>query len=164
MDDHRSLEVSVVMTPEKANFSGNVHGGHIMLLCDETAFACAARYASSYVVTLSVNQVLFKQPIHVGELVTFSATVNHVGKTSLEIGIHVSAENLITGEERHTNSCYFTMVAVDENLKPQKVPPLTLRTPNEKRRNEEALIRKEMNLKFSQEHERRKQELRDKFN
>jgi len=162
-NDRRSLVVSEVMTPEKANFAGNVHGGHIMKICDQVAYACAARYASSYVVTLSVDQMLFKKPIYVGELVTFRATVNHVGRTSMEVGIHVSSENLITREARHTNSCYFTMVAVDENLKPTKAPPLEPKTPAEKRRFEEAIIRKEINQKFQQEHKVRKQELRDKF-
>ena len=162
-DDRRSITVSEVMTPGTANFAGNVHGGHIMKICDEVAYACAARYSSHYVVTLSVDQVLFKRPIHVGELVTFHAMINHVGRTSMEIGIRVTSENLITREERHTNSCYFTMVAVDEKLKPTKVPPLELRTAAEKRRFEEAIIRKEMSLKFKQEHQRRKEELKSKF-
>lgn len=162
-NNRRSLSVSEVMTPETANFAGNVHGGHIMKICDEVAYACAARYSSHYVVTLSVDQVLFKQPIHVGELVTFHATINHVGRTSMEVGIKVVAENLITREQRHTNSCYFTMVAVDENLKPTKVPTLELRTATEKRRFEEAIIRKEISAQYKQEHQRRKQALKDKF-
>lgn len=162
-NDRRRLVVSEVMTPDQANFAGNIHGGHIMKICDEVAYACSARYASSYVVTLSVDQILFKQPIHVGELVTFSAMINYVGRTSMEVGIRVIAENLMTGQERHTNSCYFTMVAVDENLKPKKVPPLELRTAIEKRRFEEAKLRKEMKSQFEKEHNKRKEVLRSKF-
>ena len=162
-NNRRCIVVSEIMTPEKANFAGNIHGGHIMKICDQVAYACAARYSSSYVVTLSVDKILFKQPIYVGDLVTFCATINYVGHTSMEVGIRVTAENLITKELRHTNSCYFTMVAVDKNLKPKKVPPLKLKTPIEKRRFEEAAIRKEMNLKFQQEHQRRKAELKSKF-
>ena len=162
-DDRRCIVLSEVMTPEKANFAGNIHGGHIMKICDQVAYACASRYSSSYVVTLSVDHILFKQPVYVGELVTFCATINYVGRTSMEVGIRVTSENLISQKLRHTNSCYFTMVAVDESLKPKKVLPLVLRTPIEKRRFEEAIIRKEMRLKFKREHERCKKELKTKF-
>lgn len=162
-DDRRCITVSEVMTPDKANFAGNVHGGAIMKICDQVAYACAARYASSYVVTLSVDQILFKQPIYVGDLVTFYANVNYAGRTSMEIGIRVIAENLITQKRRHTNSCYFTMVAVDENFKPKAVPELELRTPIEKRRFEEASIRKTMNLKLQKEHRQRKEALKKQF-
>ena len=111
-DDRRTLTMSEVMTPEKANFAGNIHGGHLLQLLDKVAYACAARYSGHYVVTLSVDQVIFKQPIHVGELVTCHANINYVGRTSMEVGIKVTAENLETGETRHTNSCYFNMVAL----------------------------------------------------
>jgi acyl-CoA hydrolase len=161
--DRRRIRVSELMPPEKANFSGNIHGGHIMEICDRVAYACAARYASSYVVTLSVDQILFKQPIHVGELVNFEATINYVGKTSMEVGIKVTAENLMTGESRHTNSCYFTMVAVDEALKPKKVPELECHTALEKQRYQAAIARKEIRLKFKEEHETCKKSLRDQF-
>lgn len=161
--NRRSIVVSEVMTPEKANFAGNVHGGIIMKICDQVAYACAARYASCYVVTLSADQIVFKRSIHVGELVTFYASINYAGRTSMEVGIRVTAENLITQEHRHTNSCYFTMVAVNEKLKPTRVPPLELRTSVEKRRFEEAVIRKEMNMQFQKEHKRRKEELKNKF-
>ncbi len=162
-EDPRCVIVSEVMTPEKSNFAGNVHGGHILQMCDRAAYACAARYSNRYVVTLSVDHVLFKQPIHVGELVSFYASINHVGRTSMEVGIKVVAENLLTQEKRHTNSCFFTMVAVDEHLHPTPVEPLELRNETEKRRFEEAILRKEMNLSFTQEHERRKEELRSRF-
>ena len=83
-NNRRCIVVSEIMTPEKANFAGNIHGGHIMKFCDQVAYACAARYSSSYVVTLSVDKILFKQPIYVGDLVTFCATINYVGHTSME--------------------------------------------------------------------------------
>ncbi|KAF0811946.1 putative acyl-CoA thioester hydrolase [Andreprevotia sp. IGB-42] len=118
------LSMTVLMMPEMTNFSGNVHGGQLLKLLDEVAYACASRYAGTYVVTLSVDQVLFKQPIHVGELVTFLASVNYTGRTSMEIGIRVCAENIRTREQRHTNSCYFTMVAMGEDGKPAVIPPL----------------------------------------
>ena len=110
MESHH-LEMTVLMTPDMANFSGNVHGGTLLKL-DQVSYACACRYAGSYVVTLSVDQVLFRQPIHVGELVTFLASVNHTGRSSMEVGIKVLAEDIQTRQQRHVNSCYFTMVAV----------------------------------------------------
>jgi acyl-CoA hydrolase len=116
------LNMTVLMTPDTANFSGNVHGGTILKLLDEVAFACASRYSKTYVVTMSVDQVTFKQPIHVGELVTFLASINLTGKTSMEVGIKVLAENIRTQEVRHVNSCFFTMVAVDEARRPVVVP------------------------------------------
>ena len=162
-DDRRSLTMSEVMTPEKANFAGNIHGGHLLQLLDKVAYACASRYCGHYVVTLSVDQVLFKQPIHVGELVTCLANVNYVGRTSMEVGIKVIAENLETGDVRHTNSCYFTMVAMDKDRKPVLVKPLLLRDDLDRRRNEESIIRKEIAVFVSQEHARRKQALKNQF-
>ena len=115
--NQRELTMSVLMTPDMANFSGNVHGGVLLKLLDQVAYACASRYAGCYVVTLSVDQVLFKQPIHVGELVTFLASVNHTGKSSMEVGIKVVSENIRTQVVRHANSCFFTMGAVDDDRK-----------------------------------------------
>jgi uncharacterized protein (TIGR00369 family) len=112
--NQRELTISVLMTPDMANFSGNVHGGVLLKLLDEVACACASRYAGCYVVTLSVDQVLFKQPIHVGEMVTFYASVNHVGRTSMEVGIEVVAENILERTVRNTTRCYFTMVAYNK--------------------------------------------------
>ena len=120
--DPRRLEMTVLMTPDMANFSGKVHGGALLNLLDRVAFSCASRYSGRYAVTLSVDQVTFKEPINVGELVTFRAAVNHAGRTSMEIGIRVEAENIRTGTGRHTNSCYFTMVAVDDDGRPAEVP------------------------------------------
>jgi len=120
------LTMTVLMTPDMANFSGNVHGGTILKYLDSVAYACASRYSGSYVVTLSVDQVMFLQPIHVGELVTFLASINYTGTTSMEVGIRVVTENIQQRLVRHANSCYFTMAAVDANRKPVAVPPLVI--------------------------------------
>jgi len=162
MDDQtlpgqHELSMTVLMTPDMANFSGKVHGGAILKKLDEVAYACASRYAGHYVVTLSVDQVLFKQPIHVGELVTFLACVNHVGRSSMEIGIKVVAEDIRHKMIRHTNSCYLTMVAVDDHGKPARVPPLRLDTSLQKLRFEKAALRKKLR-KQAEEEERRTQE------
>lgn len=150
--DHRSLIMSEIMTPSMVNFQGNIHGGYILSLLDRVAYACAARYAGKRIVTLSVDQVVFREPIYVGELLICYAKVNYVGRTSLEIGIRVVAENLLSKLSRHTNTCYFTMVAVDDNGRPVEVPPLTLNTETQKRRYEEALQRKEARLKMNASH------------
>lgn len=138
------LSMSVLMTPDYANFTGNVHGGDLLKMLDQVAYACASRYSGSYVVTLSVDQVTFREPIHVGELVTFLASVNYVGTTSMEIGIRVQAENIQERTIRHTNSCYFTMVAVDKAGKPKPVPPLELKTELQQCRYQAAKQRKEL--------------------
>ena len=140
------LTMTVLMTPDTANFAGNVHGGTILKLLDQVAYACASRYAGRYVVTLSVDQVTFRQPVHVGELVSFLAAVNHTGTSSMEIGIKVLAENIRTQETKHVNSCFFTMVAVDDERKPAPVPVLQPATPDERRRHAAAELRKQMRL------------------
>src|SRR5438552_9480365 len=101
-EDNRTLMMAEIMTPDMANFHGNVHGGHILKLLDRVAYACASRYSGKYIVTLSVDQVIFKESIHVGELVSFYATVNYVGISSMEVGIRVLAEDLLTQKKRHT--------------------------------------------------------------
>lgn len=154
--NRHELSMTVLMTPDMANFSGNVHGGAILKLLDQVAYACASRYAGHYVVTLSVDEVQFRQPIHVGELVTFLASVNYVGRTSMEIGIKVIAEDIREQSIRHTNSCYFTMVAVDQG-KPVGVTPLEPATDIERRRYQAALMRRELRL----ERERRQRALRE---
>jgi acyl-CoA hydrolase len=138
------LVMTVLMTPDMANFSGNVHGGTILKFLDQVAYACASRYAGRYVVTLSVDQVMFRQPIHVGELVTFLASVNHTGTSSMEVGIKVVAEDIRSQVVRHANSCFFTMVAVDDNAKPVAVPPLRPFNAEEKRRWDNAKARREL--------------------
>ena len=158
--DRRSVVMTEVMPPDAENFSGHVHGGYLMQLLDRVAYACAARYARSYVVTLSTDQVTFKQPLFVGELVSFYANVNYVGKTSMEIGIKVVAENVTTGEQRHTNTCYFTMVAVDEQGKSKKLPALECRDDLERYRFEEAKLRKQHRMAMQEKHANHKARVR----
>ena len=147
---NRQMTMTLLMTPDMANFSGNVHGGIVLKLLDQVAYACASRYAGMYVVTLSVDQVMFRQPIHVGEVVTFLASVNYVGRTSMEIGVKVIAENIQTQVVRHANSCFFTMVAVDEAGRPCPAPPFTPATADELRRFEAAQLRRQLRQEFEQ--------------
>ncbi|WP_186418201.1 acyl-CoA thioesterase [Bosea sp. CS1GBMeth4] len=151
--ERHQLEMTVLMTPDMANFSGKVHGGALLNLLDRVAFSCASRYSGAYAVTLSVDQVVFKEPIHVGELVTFRAAVNLTGRSSMEIGIRVEAENIRLGTRRHTNSCYFTMVAVDDDGRPVPVPPLQPATVLDRRRFSAAQIRRELRREISQRQE-----------
>ena len=144
------LSMTVLMTPDMANFSGDVHGGTVLKLLDQVAYACASRYAGRYVVTLSVDQVTFREPIHVGELVTFLACVNSTGTTSMEIGIKVVTENIQTQTVRHANSCFFTMVAMDDARKPVAVPPLVPATDPQRRRDAAARVRRELRREFAQ--------------
>jgi len=147
--DSAKLSMTVLMTPDQANFSGNVHGGTILKYLDQVAYACASRYAGSYVVTLSVDQVTFRQPVYVGELVTFLASVNFTGRTSMEVGIKVITENIREKSVRHTNSCFFTMVAVGEDGRPIEVPKLEPVTADQKRRYQNALQRREIRLELA---------------
>ena len=155
----KRLTMSVLMTPDKANFSGNVHGGEMLKLLDEVAYACASRYSGNYVVTLSVDQVVFKQPVRIGELVTFLATVNFTGRTSLEVGVKVISENIQKRSCRHTNSCYFTMVAIDENGKSTPVEPVVLDNSEDRRRHEGAKRRRE----FRREIQQRNEQIRESY-
>jgi acyl-CoA hydrolase len=147
------LTMTVLMTPDMANFSGNVHGGTLLKYLDEVAYACASRYAGCYVVTLSVDQVMFREPVHVGELVTFLASVNHTGRTSMEIGIKVITENIRERSVRHTNSCFFTMVAVDGQGHPAPVPPLQPDTPDGLRRQRQARQRRQIREELQQRYQ-----------
>ena len=147
------FSMTVLMTPDMANFSGNVHGGIILKWLDQVAYSCASRYAGHYVVTLSVDQVLFKEAIHVGELVTFWASINLVGTSSMEVGIKVIAENIRTQVRRHTNSCYFTMVAVNDEGRPVPVPPLQPSHPLEFRRQEAARMRRALRREYNDRHQ-----------
>ncbi|ARN20885.1 acyl-CoA thioesterase [Piscinibacter gummiphilus] len=141
---NHQLTMTVLMSPDMANFTGNVHGGAILKLLDQVAYACASRYAGRYVVTMSVDQVTFRQAIHVGELVTFLASVNHTGRTSMEVGIKVITEDIRTQTVRHANSCFFTMVAVDDDRKPVEVKPLVPETAEEIRRSNAAQVRRQL--------------------
>ena len=147
------LTMTVLMTPDMANFTGNVHGGAILKLLDQVAYACASRYAGSYVVTLSVDQVTFAQPIHVGELVTFLASVNHTGRSSMEIGIKVVAEHVTECVARHTNSCFFTMVAIGQDKRPVAVPALMPDTDDARRRFREAALRRQHRADYAAQRE-----------
>ena len=140
-------EHTVLVTPEMANFHGNMHGGELLKILDKVAYICATRYSESYTVTLSVDRVTFKQSIKIGELLTFLAKVNYTGKTSMEIGIKVIAENLQKKLVRHTNTCYFTMVAVDKNGNTKEVPKFVPQSQEEKKRYEDAIARREIRLK-----------------
>ncbi|UNY97670.1 acyl-CoA thioesterase [Zhouia spongiae] len=128
------VTISELMLPSHTNFSGKIHGGYILSLLDQIAFACASKHSETYCVTASVDTVDFLQPIEVGELVTMKASVNFVGNTSIIIGIRVEAENIRTGKVKHCNSSYFTMVAKGEHEKNIKVPGLILQSENELRR------------------------------
>jgi acyl-CoA hydrolase len=147
------LSMTILMTPDMANFAGNVHGGTILKYLDEVAYACASRYAGHYVVTLSVDQVVFREPIHVGELVTFFASINYTGRTSMEVGIKVITEDIRRKLVRHTNSCYFTMVAVDSQGAPTPVPPLQPRSLEEQQRFKAAHLRRELRQQMEQRHQ-----------
>lgn len=147
--DIKSLTMSILMTPAVANFKGRVHGGDILKFLDQVAYACAARYCGNYCVTLSVDSVNFKYPIEVGSLVTFLASVNYTGNSSLEVGIKVIAEDIQKRTVMHTNSAYFNMVCVDSEGKPTKVPPLKPVTDVEKRRYENAKKRKAARIELA---------------
>ncbi|MAE83228.1 MAG: acyl-CoA thioesterase [Flammeovirgaceae bacterium] len=135
-----------LMIPSYANFGGKIHGGILLSLMDKVAYACASKHAGAYCVTVSVDEVEFLQPVEVGELVHFKASVNFVGNTSLVVGIQVTAENVKNHSIKHTNTSYFTMVAKDDDEKPTQVPPLILEDMDQIRRFIEAIKRK--NLKF----------------
>ncbi|UJF25208.1 acyl-CoA thioesterase [Suttonella sp. R2A3] len=126
--------MALLMQPEYANFGGNIHGGYLLSLMDQAAYACASKHAQAYCVTASVNTVNFRTPIHVGDLISIKARVNYTGATSMVIGLRVEAENLIQGTVRHSNSSYFTMVAKDNDGHPQRVPGLILRNNEDVRR------------------------------
>ncbi|SEF81594.1 acyl-CoA thioesterase [Flavobacterium urumqiense] len=129
-----NISISELMLPSHTNFSGKIHGGYILSLLDQIAFACASKFSGNYCVTASVDTVNFLKPIDVGELVTLKACVNYVGNSSMIIGIRVEAENIQTGKIKHCNSSYFTMVAKDKDGKIVPVPGLLLSNLNEVRR------------------------------
>jgi uncharacterized protein (TIGR00369 family) len=128
------ITISELMLPSYTNFSGKIHGGYILSLLDQIAFACASKFSGNYCVTASVDTVDFLRPIEVGELVTMRASVNYVGKSSMIIGIRVESENIRTGSIHHCNSSYFTMVSKDKNGKNERVPGLILSNLEEVRR------------------------------
>jgi acyl-CoA hydrolase len=142
VSDSRSVLVQW-MGPADANAAGFVHGGTVMKLCDEAAATAAIRHSRLRVVTAAVDRMTFLAPVHVGELLTLRSSVNAVWRTSMEVGVRVEAENPLSGEIRHTNSAYITMVAVDEHGRPvPEVPGLRCEHPEELRREREAQVRR----------------------
>lgn len=155
-DDYRPTSrsqtiMTELMIPAYANFGGKVHGGVILRLMDQVAYACAAKHAGRYCVTVSVDGVNFRAPVEVGDLVALRASVNYVGRTSLLVGIHVDAENVSTGLVRHTNTSYFTMVAKHDDGSNAEVPGLILETRDDVRRCLEAVKRRALKHKYEAE-------------
>jgi acyl-CoA hydrolase len=139
-------ETSQLMMPQHANNLNNVFGGVILAMMDTAAAVSAIRHAGASCVTVSVDRVDFREPIRVGELIIMKASVNFVGHTSMEVGVRVEAENMITRVRRHTNSCYLTYVAIDKSGKPVAVPALIPETADEKRRYDAAQERRRRRL------------------
>lgn len=139
--------LSILMLPSNANFSGKIHGGYVLSLIDQIAFACASKHSGVYCVTASVDVVDFKAPIEVGEMVTLKASVNYVGKSSMVVGIRVDAENIQTGVSKHCNSSFLTMVAKDEAGNTVAVPGLKISNETHVRRFARAIKRKQIKHK-----------------
>ncbi len=137
------ITLSELMLPSHSNFSGKIHGGYILNLMDQIAFACASKHSGHYCVTASVNKVDFLSPIEVGELLTLKASVNFTGTSSMVVGVRVESENIQTGIKKHCNSSYFTMVARNKDGNSAKVPGLILKCKEELRRFTRSLVRKE---------------------
>ncbi|GAB1856561.1 acyl-CoA thioesterase [Flavobacteriaceae bacterium MHTCC 0001] len=137
------VTITELMLPSHSNFSGKIHGGHILNLMDQIAFACASKHSQNYCVTASVNRVDFLNPIEVGELVTLKASVNYTGRTSMVVGLRVESENIQTGQIKHCNSSYFTMVAKDENGNNVKVPGIILDSEQAVRRFARSIVRQQ---------------------
>jgi acyl-CoA hydrolase len=135
-----------LMMPHMANGLGNVHGGVLLGMMDRVGAVSAIRHAQTPCVTVSVDRVHFREPIHVGELVTMHASVNYAHRTSIEVGIRVEAENIVTGQRRHTNSCYVTYVAIDKDGRPVSVPPVLPETDEERARYRAAEVRRSLRI------------------
>ncbi len=146
-----SITVVQQMTQQDANLAGNVHGGTIMKLIDNTAGIVAARHTGRQTVTASIDRLDFHCPVYIGDLLRVTASINYIGKTSMEIGVRVEAEDVRAGEARHTASAYLTYVCLDENGKPMPVPPIMFETEDEIRRNREALERRKRRLSEKEE-------------
>ena len=140
------VTLSQVMELADANLLGNVHGGEVMKLIDTAAGIAAGRHAGGPAVTVALDQMSFVNPVHVGDVVVVKAQVNDVGRTSMEVGVRVEAEDLVTGTRTHTSSAYLVFVALDEHLRPRPVPPLVPETDTDRRRQAEAKIRRESRL------------------
>ena len=136
--------ISVAMQPQDANPYGSIHGGVILKNIDETAGIAAMRHCRCNVVTAAIDSMSFLTPSFVGELVTFKASVNHVGRSSLEVGVRVESEDLMTGHVRHSATAYLTFVALDKDRRPIPAPPLLLETDEDRRRNAAAIERRKL--------------------
>ncbi|RXG17768.1 putative protein (TIGR00369 family) [Leeuwenhoekiella polynyae] len=145
--EQSQVTISELMLPSHTNFSGKIHGGYILSLMDQIAFACASKHSGNYCVTASVDTVDFLRPIEVGELVEMKASVNFVGRTSMVVGIRVESEDIHSGIIKHCNSSYFTMVAKDKNGDSVPVPGLILKNEKQMRRFLKSLNRQEMKKK-----------------
>lgn len=139
-DSHVTL--TQLMEVTDANVAGNVHGGAIMRLADTAAALAAARHAGRLCVTVSIDELSFREPVHVGDVVTLRASVNDVGTTSLECGVRVEAENLLSGRHVHAATAYFVFVALDDEGRPTAVPPIAPATEEDRRRQAEARLRR----------------------
>lgn len=153
-------ETSEIMMPGHANNLGHVFGGVVLAMMDKTAAVAAIRHSRSTCVTASIDRVDFREPIHLGDLVVMKASVNYVGRTSMEVGVRVEAEDLQSGNRRHTNSCYLTFVAVDRNGRPIEVPELKAETPEEIRRFQAAVERRRRRLEEREQEEKHTREFR----
>jgi len=145
------ITASYVMMPEDANPAGNVHGGIIMKHIDTTAGVVAFRHSRTNAVTASIDSLIFHYPVFIGDLLLLRASLNMVGRSSMEIGVRVESENLLTGEMRHTASAYLTFVALDKSGRTTEIPPLIFETEDEKRRNRQALERREKRLELKKQ-------------
>ncbi|MDB4292116.1 acyl-CoA thioesterase [Maribacter sp.] len=141
------LSITELMVPAHSNFGGKIHGGHILSLMDQIAFACASKHSQRYCVTASVNRVDFLHPVEVGELLTLKASINYTGRTSMVVGVRVESQHVTTGKKRHCNSSYFTMVAKDENGSSTPVPGLLIQDDQGVRRFARSKFRKEAAFK-----------------
>ncbi len=145
--DESAIEMVQQMSHQDANLAGNVHGGVIMKAIDTTAGIVAARHAGSNVVTASIDRLDFHSPVYVGDILRLKASLNFAGRTSMEVGVRVEAENFITGVVRHTASAYLTFVSLDAQGRPMKIPELVIETDEQKRRNAEAAARRNLRMK-----------------
>jgi uncharacterized protein (TIGR00369 family) len=150
-----AVELHHFMMPEHANLMGNVHGGIIMKLVDEAGALCAMRHAQRPVVTIAIDSMTFHSPVKVGDVVNMRAHLNYVGRTSLEVGVEVTAENPITGQQTHTNSAWVVYVGLGDDGNPTEMPPLELVSDDERIRWEEAKLRQARRLKHEHRHRRR---------
>jgi acyl-CoA hydrolase len=146
------IQLAQMMMPEHANLHGNVHGGWIMKLVDEAGALASTRHAAHRTVTVAIDQMVFRHPIHIGDLVLFNAEVTYAGHTSMEVEVDVIAENPISGEQIHTNAAYLVYVAIDDNDKPTRIPPLMAETPEEQARMDAAVERQQRRLAQKVDH------------